>query len=98
MCGWPTRAGPGTRSSATPRRRGPGGGRLRRSVGGAAGGRAVNPKQCHAQEEGTVVMGLGHSLFESLVYGDGQIQNPNLIDYRVPRMDDVPDELGSIPI
>lgn len=59
-------------------------------------GRAVNPGQCHAQEEGAVVMGLGHTLFEAIAYADGQIQNPNLIDYRVPRMDDQPDALESL--
>jgi CO/xanthine dehydrogenase Mo-binding subunit len=72
--------------------------RVTRFVSVADVGRAVNPAQAHAQEEGTVVMGLGHTLFESLVYADGQIQNPNLIDYRVPRMDDVPAELESILI
>ncbi|HEY7678125.1 MAG TPA: xanthine dehydrogenase family protein molybdopterin-binding subunit [Candidatus Methylomirabilis sp.] len=72
--------------------------RVTRYVSVADVGRAVNPKLAHAQEEGTVVMGLGHTLFESLVYADGQIQNPNLIDYRVPRMDDVPAELESILI
>jgi CO/xanthine dehydrogenase Mo-binding subunit len=72
--------------------------RVTRYVSVADVGRAVNPRQCHAQEEGTVVMGLGHTLFESLVYGQGQIQNPNLIDYRVPRMEDVPDELESVLI
>ncbi len=72
--------------------------RVIRYVSVADVGRAVNPAQCHAQEEGTVVMGLGHTLFESIIYADGQIQNPNLIDYRVPRMDDVPDELESILI
>jgi CO/xanthine dehydrogenase Mo-binding subunit len=72
--------------------------RVIRYISVADVGRAVNPAQCHAQEEGTVVMGLGHTLFESIIYGDGQIRNPNLIDYRVPRMDDVPDELESLLI
>lgn len=72
--------------------------RVTRYVCVADAGYAVNPKQCHAQEEGTVVMGLGHTLFEAIAYGDGQIRNPNLIDYRVPRMDDVPDEMESIII
>ena len=72
--------------------------RVTRYVSVADVGRAVNPRMAHAQEEGTVAMGLGHTLFESLVYADGQIQNPNLIDYRVPRMDDVPAELEPILI
>jgi len=72
--------------------------RVARYVSVADVGRAVNPQQAHAQEEGAVVMGLGHTLFESIVYADGQIQNPNLIDYRVPRMDDVPDDFETILI
>ena len=72
--------------------------RVTRYLAVADVGRAVNPKQAHAQEEGTVVMGLGHTLFEAIAYADGQMQNPNLIDYRVPRMDDVPDDLESILI
>jgi len=72
--------------------------RVTRYVSVADVGRAVNPRMAHAQEEGTVAMGLGHTLFESLVYADGQVQNPNLIDYRVPRMDDMPAELEPILI
>jgi CO/xanthine dehydrogenase Mo-binding subunit len=70
--------------------------KVTRFVSVADVGRAVNPAQCHAQEEGTVVMGMGHTLFESMVYGDGQLRNPGLIDYRVPRMDDVPDDFETI--
>jgi CO/xanthine dehydrogenase Mo-binding subunit len=59
-------------------------------------GRAINPRECEAQEEGALMMGLGHTFFEQMVYDRGQLLNPSLIDYRVPVMSDLPDESRSI--
>ena len=53
-------------------------------------GKAINRLQAEAQDEGAAMMGLGHTLCESLVYRDGQPLNPNLIDYRVPAFADMP--------
>ncbi len=53
-------------------------------------GRAINPRQAEGQDEGAAVMAMGHTLFESLVYADGQPLNPNLVDYRVPGFRDIP--------
>jgi CO/xanthine dehydrogenase Mo-binding subunit len=61
-------------------------------------GRAINPRECHAQEEGGAMMGLGHTFFEQMVYADGQLLNPSLIDYRVPVMGDLPAEYRSLLI
>ena len=36
------------------------------------------------------MMGIGHTFFEQMVYEDGQLLNPGLIDYRVPTMADLP--------
>jgi CO/xanthine dehydrogenase Mo-binding subunit len=69
---------------------------LHRYVSIADVGKAINPLQCEAQEEGGVMMGIGHTLFEQMVYEDGQLLNPGLIDYRIPAMTDLPDELRSI--
>lgn len=44
------------------------------------------------------MMGIGHSLFESLLYENGQPLNPNLIDYRVPAFEDMPVEFETILI
>ncbi len=52
-------------------------------------GRCINPLSCEAQDEGAVVQGLGHTLFEEMVYDGGQLLNGTLLDYRVPRADDV---------
>jgi len=59
-------------------------------------GRAINSRECHAQEHGAVMMGLGHTFFEQMVYEDGQLLNPSLVDYRIPVMSDLPGELRSI--
>jgi CO/xanthine dehydrogenase Mo-binding subunit/aerobic-type carbon monoxide dehydrogenase small subunit (CoxS/CutS family) len=52
-------------------------------------GRCINPLSCATQDEGAVVQGLGHTLFEEMVYDGGQLLNGTLLDYRVPRADDV---------
>ena len=57
-------------------------------------GRAINPQQCEGQDEGAVMQGLGHTLFEEMVYERGQLLNGNLVDYRVARAEDVPGRLG----
>ena len=69
---------------------------LQKYVSIADVGKAIHPLQCEAQEEGGVMMGIGHTLFEHMVYQDGQLLNPGLIDYRIPTMHDLPEELRSI--
>jgi CO/xanthine dehydrogenase Mo-binding subunit/aerobic-type carbon monoxide dehydrogenase small subunit (CoxS/CutS family) len=56
-------------------------------------GRCINPQQCEGQDEGAVMQGIGHTLLEEMLYERGQLLNANLVDYRVPRADDVPGEL-----
>ena len=58
-------------------------------------GAAINPQQAEGQDEGAAIQGLGHTLFESLVYEQGQPVNANLVDYRVPRFTDLPHEFES---
>ena len=53
-------------------------------------GKMINPVQCHAQDEGAAVFGLGQALFEDLTYQDGQLLNGSLVDYRLPRFTDLP--------
>ncbi|MBI4255981.1 MAG: xanthine dehydrogenase family protein molybdopterin-binding subunit [Candidatus Rokubacteria bacterium] len=56
-------------------------------------GRCINPRQCEAQDEGAVMQGLGHTLLEEMLYERGQLLNANLVDYRVPRAEDLPRSL-----
>ncbi len=58
-------------------------------------GKAINPQQAEGQDEGAAIQGLGATLFESLIYEQGQALNANLIDYRVPRFTDLPDDFKS---
>jgi CO/xanthine dehydrogenase Mo-binding subunit len=55
----------------------------------------INPLACEGQDEGAVVQGLGHTLFEEMAYDRGQLLNGNLADYRVPRAGDLPARLES---
>lgn len=55
-------------------------------------GHAMNRITCEGQDEGAVVMGLGHTLSEELAFdGEGQLLNGALIEYRVPRAGDLPE-------
>lgn len=58
-------------------------------------GRCINPQQCETQDEGAVMQGIGHTLFEEMVYAGGQLLNGDLVGYRVPRASDLPARLVS---
>jgi CO/xanthine dehydrogenase Mo-binding subunit len=59
-------------------------------------GKALNPHQIEAQDEGAAMMGLGHTLMEQLVLGaDGRILNLGSLDYRIPSIKDGPLALES---
>jgi CO/xanthine dehydrogenase Mo-binding subunit len=55
-------------------------------------GKAIHPENCVAQEEGAAMQGIGHTFFEQLIYDNGQLLNPNLVDYRIPTFSEVPEE------
>ena len=55
-------------------------------------GKAIHPEHCIAQEEGAAMQGIGHTFFEQLLYDNGQLLNPNLVDYRIPSFSEVPEE------
>lgn len=62
----------------------------------ADAGKAINPQQCHTQERGAMLQGMGQAMFEEAVYQNGVMINPNLIDYRVPGFVDLPGEIVTI--
>jgi CO/xanthine dehydrogenase Mo-binding subunit len=69
---------------------------LRLVVSGDAG-RAINPRTCRGQDEGSAVMGLGQSLFERMIYDEnGQLVNGDALFYRVPLAEDLPQDFRSI--
>jgi CO/xanthine dehydrogenase Mo-binding subunit/aerobic-type carbon monoxide dehydrogenase small subunit (CoxS/CutS family) len=54
-------------------------------------GTAINPRICHGQATGAIVMGLGYALWEELRKDEyGRILNPALRTYRIPTAQDVP--------
>jgi CO/xanthine dehydrogenase Mo-binding subunit len=54
-------------------------------------GLAINPLQAEAQEEGSLIMGLGHTLMEEMVYDEsGKLMNAGPLDYRIPTAMDIP--------
>ena len=55
-------------------------------------GKAIHPQHCIGQEEGAAMMGIGHTFMEQMVHDDHQLLNPNLVDYRVPKFQDLPPE------
>jgi CO/xanthine dehydrogenase Mo-binding subunit len=66
--------------------------KLKKFISVADVGKAIHPEHCVAQEEGAAMQGIGHTLFEEMIYENGQLITPNLIDYRVPTFSDVPEE------
>jgi CO/xanthine dehydrogenase Mo-binding subunit len=64
----------------------------------ADAGKAIHPLQCEGQDEGSAMMGFGHTFYEAYQWEGGQIVNSSLVDYKVPTFDDVPNEFESILI
>jgi CO/xanthine dehydrogenase Mo-binding subunit len=67
-------------------------------VTAADAGKAIHPLQCEGQDEGSAMMGFGHTFYEAYQWEGGQIINSSLVDYKVPTFDDVPEEFESILI
>ena len=62
-------------------------------------GKALNPVQVEAQDEGAAIMGLGHSLMEHIILDDqGRISNLGALDYRIPTTKDVPLTLEALTV
>jgi CO/xanthine dehydrogenase Mo-binding subunit len=70
--------------------------RVRKTATAADVGRAINPQLVERQDEGATLQGIGNALFEELVFEEGLLLNDTLLDYRVPRFDDLPDEMTCV--
>jgi CO/xanthine dehydrogenase Mo-binding subunit len=56
-----------------------------RSVHAASyAGRVVNRAAAELQQEGSIIMAIGTTLFEELTYDQGHVVGPNLSDYNIP--------------
>jgi len=58
-------------------------------------GTALHYPSAKGQMDGGAVMGLGHALFEEVIYQDGQLQNGDPFQYRLPVMRDLPEAFHS---
>jgi len=54
-------------------------------------GIAVQPDNVIAQTESSIIYGLGLSLTERISFKDGVVQERNIRDYGVPRLEDIPE-------
>ena len=61
----------------------------------ADAGKAIHYPSAKAQVDGGAVMGFGHALFEETIYQEGQFQNGDPFQYRLPVMTDIPEAFYS---
>jgi len=61
-------------------------------------GKAINPQMVEGQLIGGEVQGLGYVLMEDLIMKRGITLTPNLVEYRIPTVYDLPKELQTILI
>jgi CO/xanthine dehydrogenase Mo-binding subunit len=59
-------------------------------------GKAIHPKQCGLQNQGSMLSGMGSALFEEMVYDNGQPINSNFLEYMLPSLEDHPLEFHSV--
>ena len=65
--------------------------RIERLVWVDDAGTIINPLLAEGQLLGSLAQGLGQALLEAIVYdGDGQLLTSTLMDYAIPRADDIP--------
>ncbi len=62
-------------------------------------GKMINPLIVKGQAYGGIVQGIGSALMEEFIYDEkGELLNKNLTDYKICRVQDIPDEFVFIPI
>ena len=61
-------------------------------------GTAINPKHCDQQLLGSAITHLGLTLFEEMIFDEGQLVNGSLLDYQVASIKDLPGSFGSIVV
>jgi isoquinoline 1-oxidoreductase beta subunit len=72
--------------------------KIRRVVSAVDTGIAVNPDTIVAQLQGGIIFGLSAAMFGEITIAKGRVEQSNFHDYRVLRIDEVPDiEVHLIP-
>jgi len=70
--------------------------RIPRLVCAADVGKALHPRMVEGQIRGAAVMQLSQTLFEAVATQDGQLLNPNLIDYKALTAAEAPERLEAV--
>ncbi|MYH70742.1 MAG: xanthine dehydrogenase family protein [Gammaproteobacteria bacterium] len=61
-------------------------------------GRAINTASVEGQIEGGIVQMLGYALTEEMLWDNGRMINPTMMDYKIPGMADVPLKIHTLLI
>lgn len=61
-------------------------------------GTAIHPRHCDQQLLGAALMHLGLTLFEEMVFDEGQLVNGSLLDYQILSIKDMPKSLKSLVV
>ncbi len=64
--------------------------RVLKMINAADLGRPLNPKVVETQLSGAALMQFGFTLFENMVFDNGQLTNGSLADYKIPGIHDIP--------
>ena len=59
-------------------------------------GTAINPRHCEQQLLGAAITHLGLTLFEEMIFAEGQLVNGSLLDYQVASIKDMPESFRPI--
>jgi len=61
-------------------------------------GTAINPRHCEQQLQCAALMHLGLTLFEEMIFDEGQLINGSLLDYQIVSFKDMPQRVRSIVV
>jgi CO/xanthine dehydrogenase Mo-binding subunit len=61
-------------------------------------GTAINPSHCEQQLQSAAIMQLGLSMFEEMIFEEGQLLNGSLLDYQVASINDMPEFIKPIVV
>ena len=72
--------------------------RVVRLVTAVDAGKVINSRQCHLQNEGSMLMSLGSSPFEEMLFDNGQPINCTFLSHLPPSIQDHPETFTSLLI
>jgi CO/xanthine dehydrogenase Mo-binding subunit len=61
-------------------------------------GTAINPRHCEQQLQCGAIMHMGLTMFEEMIFDEGQLVNGSLLDYQVVSMKDMPQSVRPIVV